>query len=351
MKYFKYIISLIVAGALLYFSFRNINWEDFMESLEKCNWVYLLAAFIVGIVAFYLRGLRWRILLLPIDNSISRLTTFNAINIGNISNFIFPRIGEFVRCGVVTNRSQYKNDIAAASEGAASEGSASSSAVSNKKKASYDKVVGTMVMERSWDLIAFIISIALVLVFMWEKVRDFFVTNIFSSLSELVSMKLGVIIALLFIGFIVLWYCIWKFRDKWPFVKKTYEVFNGILTGFLSGLRMKNKWLFILYTVLIWGAYWVMSYLTILSLPELGTLDMSDALFLMVAGSLGWLIPVPGGIGAFHFVVATALSTVYALPFSLGIIFATLSHESQMLSMILTGGISYLSESLFKKKI
>lgn len=46
-------------------------------------------------------------------------------------------------------------------------------------------------------------------------------------------------------------------------------------------------------------------------LSELGT---SDALFLMLVGSLSSLVPVPGGFGAFHYIVATALASVYGIP-------------------------------------
>ncbi len=84
------------------------------------------------------------------------------------------------------------------------------------------------------------------------------------------------------------------------------------------------------------------------ALPELDGLNAVDALFLMVAGSLGWLVPVPGGFGAFHFIVSLALSTIYGIPFESGIIFATLSHESQAVTMVLCGGVSYVYET-FKK--
>ena len=38
------------------------------------------------------------------------------------------------------------------------------------------------------------------------------------------------------------------------------------------------------------------------------------------------------------------MSTVYSLPFELGIIFATISHESQSIMMALTGLVSYADE-------
>ena len=83
-------------------------------------------------------------------------------------------------------------------------------------------------------------------------------------------------------------------------------------------------------------------------LPDLGGLNAVDALFLMVAGSFGWLVPVPGGFGSFHFIVSLALSTIYGIPFGLGIIFATLSHESQAVTMALCGGISWFYETFRK---
>ena len=95
--------------------------------------------------------------------------------------------------------------------------------------------------------------------------------------------------------------------------------------------------------------YFLMSYTSLRAVPMLDGLSLADAMFLMLAGSLGWLVPVPGGFGAFHYIVALALSTVYSLPFELGIIFATISHESQSLMMAVTGLASYADETLLRK--
>ena len=77
-------------------------------------------------------------------------------------------------------------------------------------------------------------------------------------------------------------------------------------------------------------------------------LNLVDAFFLMLAGALSSIVPVPGGFGAFHFIVAGAISYVYGLPFEFGIIFATLSHESQELNQLIWGGISFVIEQLRK---
>jgi hypothetical protein len=111
---------------------------------------------------------------------------------------------------------------------------------------------------------------------------------------------------------------------------------------------MERKWLFFAYTALIWGLYWLMAASTVWAAPFLEGLDLIDALFLSLVGGLGFAVPVPGGIGAFHFIISLALSAVYGIPMEMGIIYATLSHTSQAITQILFGLASYASESLRK---
>ena len=85
------------------------------------------------------------------------------------------------------------------------------------------------------------------------------------------------------------------------------------------------------------------------AVDKLNAMGMSDALFLMFAGALSSLVPVPGGFGAFHTVVAGALSSLYGVPFGVGIVFATLSHESQVLTDIILGGCSYVHDTFFRR--
>lgn len=326
----KYALSIIVAGVLLYFSFRGVKWEDFAQGVRNCKWEFLAVSMAAGICAFFVRALRWRDLLRPIDSSLSVKSVFNAINIGYIANFVFPRIGEFVRCGVITDNSERVSDE------------------EHTKKASYDKVLGTVVLERSWDMLSMIFFMVLMLVFSWEKFGSFFLDQMWKPLISRFSMGIWVIVtivvALVILG---LWFIV-RYSGKNQVLAKIRKVAAGLFQGLGSCMKMEGKWRFFFYTIVIWGLYWLMSFSTMKALPELASLNASDALFLMLAGSLGWLIPVPGGFGAFHFVVSLALSTIYGIPFEVGIIFATLSHESQAVTMAACGGISYFSE-LFRK--
>lgn len=329
-KVTKYILSAVVAAVMLYYSFRGVKWSDFVAGLKSCRWELIAMSMTASIFAFWFRALRWRGLLVPIDGSLSKRAVFNAVNIGYISNFIFPRIGEFVRCGVITNNSVPENGA------------------DSHKKASYDKVLGTVVLERGWDMLTMLLFMVLVLVAGWDKFGNFFVEEMWVPISGRFSFSLWWIVALCIAVCLAAAFLVWRFRNGNAFCAKVWGVFSGVFYGIGSCFRMEHKWKFILYTMLIWGMYWLMSYTTMKALPALESLNMADAVFLMVAGSLGWLVPVPGGFGAFHFIVSLALSTIYGIPFETGIVFATLSHESQAITMMLCGGLSYFDETFGK---
>ena len=330
-KILKYLLSALLAGILLYFSFREVEWTDFVEGLQDCRWEFILLSMAAGAFAFWLRALRGRRLLIPIDGSISRITTFNGINIGNISNFVFPRIGEFVRCGVITRRSLPEN-----------------LQHPEHKKASYDKVLGTVVLERSWELLVMLLLLTVVVVGGFERFGGFFVDQIWAPMTQRLDFSIWWIVAVLALGVSAGCYLLWRFRESNRFCSKVWGIFRGILQGFSSCLKMQQKWLFFAYTALIWLTYWLMAASTVWAAPFLADLTVIDALFLSLVGGLGFAVPVPGGIGAFHFIISLALAGLYGIPMEMGIIYATLSHTSQAITQIVFGAGSYIYEALKK---
>ena len=330
-KTLKYLASAALAVLLLWVSFREVEWATFWQQLKSCRWEFVILSMAAGSFAFFLRAVRWRLLLLPIDDTISRTTAFNGINIGNISNFIFPRIGEFVRCGVITRRSVPADP-----------------ARPEYKKASYDRVLGTVVLERSWELLVMLMLLAVVVIGGFNRFGDFFMEQIWTPMRSSLNFSIWWIVALLILaGAAALW-GLWRYRDSNKVCSKVWGIFRGLMQGFSSCLRMERKWLFFAYTAFIWGMYWLMAASTVWAAPFLEGLDLIDALFLSLVGGLGFAVPVPGGIGAFHFIISLALSAVYGVPMEMGIIYATLSHTSQAITQIFFGLGSYASESLRK---
>lgn len=319
-KILKYLLSVALAAVLLWFSFREVEWADFVAELQCCRWGFIVLSMAAGAFAFWLRGLRWRRLLLPFDSSITRVTTFDGINVGNISNFVFPRIGEFVRCGVITRRS----------------------------KATYDKVLGTVVLERGWELLVMLLLLAVVVVGGFDRFGDFFVRQIWGPIASRFDVNLWWIVAVIVVVCTAGIYALWRFRTSDGILGKVWSVLSGIIQGFSSCLKMEKKWLFFAYTLLIWLVYWFMAASTMWAAPFLDELNLVDALFLSLVGGLGFAVPVPGGIGAFHFIISLALFGVYDIPMETGIIYATLSHTSQAITQIIFGLCSYVYEAIRK---
>ena len=330
-KTLKYLASAAVAVLLLWFSFRDVEWASFAAVLKECHWGYVALSMAAGSFAFLLRALRWRRLLMPIDDSISTLTTFNGVNIGMISNFVFPRIGEFVRCGVITRRSAPVDPEHP-----------------DKKKASYDKVLGTVVLERSWELLVMLLLLAVVVVAGFKRFGGFFVEQIWNPMAQRLDFSIWWIVALLVAVCAAGLWLLWRYRESNAFCSKVWGIFRGILQGFASCLKMDKKWLFFAYTACIWLTYWLMAASTVWAAPFLEHLDIIDALFLSLVGGIGFAVPVPGGIGAFHFVISLALSMVYGIPMEMGIVYATLSHTSQAITQIFFGAVSYVVEAVRK---
>ena len=330
-KTIKYLASAAVAVLLLWFSFRDVEWSSFAAVLKECHWGYVALSMAAGSFAFLLRALRWRRLLMPIDESISTLTTFNGVNIGMISNFVFPRIGEFVRCGVITRRSAPVDPEHP-----------------DKKKASYDKVLGTVVLERSWELLVMLLLLAVVVIAGFKRFGGFFIEQIWNPMAQRLDFSIWWIVALLIAVCVAGLWLLWRYRESNAFCSKVWGIFKGILQGFASCLKMEKKWLFFAYTACIWLTYWLMAASTVWAAPFLEHLDVIDALFLSLVGGIGFAVPVPGGIGAFHFVISLALSMVYGIPMEMGIVYATLSHTSQAITQIFFGAVSYIVEAVRK---
>ena len=354
-KVIKYIISVTLAVVLLWVSFREVNWTDFMSGVKECRWIWVIVSMLAGAFAFWLRAIRWRQLLLPLDDSITRTTTFNGINIGNISNFLFPRIGEFVRCGVIVRHSKRS---ASSSGHTPSPGHASSPchapspghaspchAERSEASASYEKVLGTVVLERGWELLVMLMLLAVVLVAGFDRFGSFFVERIWEPMVQKFDTGIWwmlLVLCVLGAGALALF---WRLRNSNAFCAKIWGVFKGIAQGFSTCFKMEHKWLFFAYTAFIWMTYWFMAYAIVKAAPFLDNLDLIDALFLSLVGGLGFAVPVPGGIGAFHFIISMTLSVMYGVPVELGVVYATLSHTSQAITQIVFGLGSYAYEA------
>lgn len=320
----KYILSLAAAALLIWFSFRGVDWKEFLNGLRSCRWEMVLLSMAAGLCAFFFRALRWRRIMLPIFPGVDRLTVFNAINIGNMSNFVLQYLGEFVKTGVVLRRRR------------------------GKEEPGFEKVLGTVVLERGWDIMAPAFLFAILLIFGWDEFGEFFRRQMWDGISgrfNSTAIWLVAAAAALLLGLLT---AIFLLRHRVTLFERIFEKIKGLLQGVTSCLKMEQKWLFFLYTAIIWTMYWLMMVFCIAAFPVSATagLTLVDALFLMLVGSFASFVPVPGGFGAYHFLVSMALSAIWGFSRADGMVFATIAHESQALNMIIWGLGSYICETV-----
>jgi hypothetical protein len=95
--------------------------------------------------------------------------------------------------------------------------------------------------------------------------------------------------------------------------------------------------------------YFAMTYIVFFSIEPTSHLGLIDGLFIMVIGGLGMTMPVQGGFGAFHWIVSLGLM-LYGIKQEDGLLYATLTHESQALFTVLLGSISLFMIYIFGKK-
>ena len=317
----KYTLSTALAVVLVWFAVLGVHWKAIWEGVQQTRWVWVALYFVAAILALVFREERWIALMRPLDPSLRRLGVWDAINVGNLVNVVLPGAGEFVRCGYVSS-----------------------------KRMSYDKAFGTIACERLSDVVAILFLFVLAIVLKSESFGPFFTENIWAPMSarlggSLVWIAAGVVA--LVAGLV---WAIRHFRDRVPFFARISNALKGLGTGFASIAKMERKWPFLLSTVGIWAMYVMMMCCTIRALPMLDALSLTDALFLSAIGNFASVIPVPGGIGAYHYLMALSMQSLYGASWETGILLATLGHEAHAILIIIIGVISYVRFSLRKRK-
>lgn len=316
----KYTASFLLAAVLVYFAFREVDWSAFWDGLLQTRWSWIALFCLFSVLALVLRAERWRIMLLPLDKSVRRLDIWDSSNIGNIVNVVLPGAGEITRCAYMRSPAL-----------------------------SFDKSFGTIISERVVDVIAVVVLFAYALVVGFKRFDTLITEGILKPLSGSFGLTLWLIVG----GVLVLLaggtWAVFHWRSTSKLCDKAAGMLQGMWDGVKSIGKIKGKWLFILYTVLIWLCYIAMTWTVQKALPMLPEMNFSDAVFVSAVGNIASVIPVPGGIGAYHYLVAITLQTLYGTTWEMGLLYATLSHELHSVVLIALGIISYFAISVRRR--
>lgn len=315
----RFFLPLLLGIFLMWWVFKGQNFQGLADSLSKAHYSWLLISIGCGLLSHLVRAMRWKVLMQPLGYQPTLWNTFNAVMVGYIANLAFPRMGEVSKCG----------------------------SLAKKESLAVDKLLGTVVVERLWDLISLlVIATVVVLVNL----------SLFAQpIIEFTEAKAGAInwwkIAVLgVIGLLLIASIPWLLRQirqqaggKAWFIKLN-DFIKGIAEGLKAFRKMERKGLFLVLTTLIWLLYWLMVYLCVFSIQATSNMDFNDGWMLLVVGSFGIVAPVQGGIGAYHAIMVAFLTHLphRTISESDALVFATLSHANQTVMIIVVGFISLL---------
>jgi uncharacterized membrane protein YbhN (UPF0104 family) len=197
---------------------------------------------------------------------------------------------------------------------------------------------GTVVVERIIDVLCLLIVIALAFVVEWDKLISFLSSLGVGSGGKGQGIRIPfwawlVLAALAGLGIVV-----WRFRKN----EKLLKVIQGFKEGLMSVFQLKNKWLFIFYSLFIWFLYFLMSYCVIKAFDTTNELGFSAVLAVFALGAIAMAAPLPGGAGSYHTIVPLGLVMLYNLPKADAIAFVFIFHAWQTLTMIVGGVVSLI---------
>lgn len=316
---FRILLFLAIGGFFLFLAFRDVPLEHLVSGLKDARYEWVFVSLLLATLAFISRAMRWVLLIEPLGYRPSVRNTFYALMTGYLANFVLPRIGEITRCGSL-NRTD---------------------------RIPVSSLLGTVIVERISDFIVLLLLAALLFFIEINLLGDFFYSYLIRPVAEaaaaLLDLHLGlyILVAALFIILLAAYRLFSAWFKKHKAYRKIMQTFQRIGEGMKSVMRLEKKQAFLLHTVFIWLMYVLMTWAVLMALPSTAGLGATGALFILVAGGLGMAAPVQGGIGTYHWIVTVGLG-IYGISREDGLIFATLSHESQALLMIALGSFSML---------
>ncbi len=248
----------------------------------KFSYLFLiLLAFALSNIS---RAIRWQMLLQPLGYRPRFLNAFFTIMLGYFANLGLPRAGELVR---TASLSKYENIPP-------------------------EKVLGTVVVDRIVDVISLAAVIALAFLLEFDTISEFLTPWLGDSpdktSTSLFTWLIGAAVVLT--GLVLL---LRKTHLKKRFGEKIYAMLQGFGEGLRSIRRLKKPGLFVLHSLNIWFMYYLMNWLGFRAFGPTEHLGFSPALVIFVAGSIGMVIPSPGGMGTYHLLITAALTGLYQL--------------------------------------
>lgn len=312
--FLKTILPLAVGFLFLYLSYNSTTPEErakIVSSIKNADFRFVLLSVLFAVLSHFSRAYRWQFLLQPLGYKPTLINSVFTVMIAYLANLGIPRSGELLRATALCNYEKY----------------------------SFEKVFGTIVAERTIDLVLLVGFILLSLVLQFDLIWELL------NLGEINIALLGTGLLIGTLGF----FMIRRFfiHSNHPMALKIKTILAGFWEGISTLKTMKNKGAFLFHTFFIWTMYLAMFYVIKWAIPA--TYEMTWAMVIpaFVAGGLA-ISATNGGIGIYPYTVALVLGG-FGISQEAGLAFGWIMWSSQTLMIVLFGALSFFALPLVNR--
>lgn len=294
--------------------------DKLLNDFSTVNLAWLGAVLLAFTVSNIFRALRWQMLLSPLGYETKFSNAFLTILLGYFANLGFPRIGEIVRAG----------------------------SLSRYEKAPLEKVMGTLVIDRLMDFICLILVVGLAFLLEGQTLLNFIQKGKSGEPTSGNHLLLWLVAGAVLAGALVLVF--WKKLMQLPLFHRLAKLVLGFWEGFKSVFQLKSPALFLAYSIGIWLMFYLQCWFNLKAFPPTSHLNASAALMVFVFGTMGFVIPSPGGMGTFHALCIAGLA-LYGINGSDAFSYANIAFFAvQIFYNIVAGGSALVLLPILNKK-
>ncbi len=322
----QYLFFLGIGIFLVWWSLQQIpaeKWIEFKRSLSTANYWLMIPVFIILSLSHILRAIRWKILMKPMGFTPKLPNIFFSVMIGYLANLAVPRLGEVLKCTLLAKY----------------------------EKVPADKLIGTILIERAFDVICLALVFLIAFICQYEIIGDYahqLLNEVLVNKKwDFTSTKFYIFLMTIIIGIVLIRFLFNKLNHL-SVVTAIKKILRGIWEGLKSIQQLQQKGLFILLSLSIWVLYIAGTWVGLLATSGTEQLGLPAALSALAFASIGMIV-TPGGIGAYAFFLAKVLEK-NGIPFELGFANGTLQWFAQFIIVLIVGFISLSLLPWYNKK-
>lgn len=295
------LVSFTIGFTILYYIYNNYNDAyladcalkgipesecDFLQKIKDDFWsvnpFWVFAALFAFTLSNISRAMRWNLTLAPLGYRPKLYNSIIAVFITYFVNLFIPRMGEVARAA----------------------------ALNHAEKVPAEKAMGTIVLGRIMDVIMLLLFIGLAFLLEYDTLWTWLNENMKTEEGNGGLLSNPLVLGVLGLGTlsVIVFFIFRKKIEQTAIYKKIVELILGFWEGLLSVRKLESPGQFIFHTVFIWAMYFLMNYLFFFSFEPTADLSPVVALMVFVFGAFGIVIPSPGGMGTYHWLVIQALA-------------------------------------------